>query len=366
MASVSLRGIRKSFDHQDVIKGIDLDIEDGQFVVLVGPSGCGKSTLLRIIAGLESASAGDVEIDGRHSNSIDASQRGVAMVFQNYALYPHMTVAQNMGFSLKLAGAGASEIAERVGKAAAILQIEHLLDRKPKALSGGQQQRVAIGRAIVRRPGVFLFDEPLSNLDAALRVQTRLELARLHKELKTTMIYVTHDQVEAMTLGEKIVVLNAGKIEQVGTPLDLYARPATRFVAGFLGSPKMNFFDGQIVAKEARLISVRLSCGVEVQVTADTGSTEPGSPVTLGVRPEYFTIGHPGSISNAIAARLAMIEHLGDCMVAYAQVDGMQDLVAVKCGSDNLLPAIGSCVLLGFQPTHAHLFNQHGRALMPA
>ncbi|HBI69073.1 MAG TPA: sugar ABC transporter ATP-binding protein, partial [Massilia sp.] len=234
MASVSLRGIKKQYEKNSVIKGVDLEIADGEFVVFVGPSGCGKSTLLRIIAGLEDITEGTLDIGGRVANDIEPARRGIAMVFQSYALYPHMSVAENMGFALKLAKVPKSEIAERVGRAAEILQIGHLLERKPKALSGGQRQRVAIGRAIVRKPEVFLFDEPLSNLDAALRGQTRVELARLHRELKSTMIYVTHDQVEAMTLGQKIVVLNGGRIEQVGTPSDLYERPANKFVAGFL------------------------------------------------------------------------------------------------------------------------------------
>ncbi|MFS2020225.1 ABC transporter ATP-binding protein, partial [Massilia sp. CT11-108] len=242
MASVRLRGIRKTYGDNPVIKGVDLDIEDGQFVVFVGPSGCGKSTLLRMIAGLEDITDGTLELGGVVSNTVEPARRGIAMVFQSYALYPHMTVAENMGFALKLAKVPKADIVARVRHAAEILQIAHLLDRKPKALSGGQRQRVAIGRAIVRKPEVFLFDEPLSNLDAALRAQTRVELARLHKDLKATMIYVTHDQVEAMTLGQKIVVFNGGRIEQVGKPLELYERPANLFVAGFLGSPRMNAF----------------------------------------------------------------------------------------------------------------------------
>src|SRR5947209_15319283 len=241
MGSVSLRGVRKSFGTVDVIKGVDLDVVDGEFLVFVGPSGCGKSTMLRMIAGLESIDGGDLMIDGQRANDVRPADRGAAMVFQNYALYPHMTVAQNMGFALKMAGVGAKERDQQVRRAADVLRIGDLLERMPKELSGGQRQRVAIGRAIVRKPRVFLFDEPLSNLDAALRVNMRIELSRLHRELGTTMIYVTHDQVEAMTLGDRIAVFNAGVIEQLGRPLDLYQRPANQFVAGFLGSPRMNF-----------------------------------------------------------------------------------------------------------------------------
>ena len=236
MAELQIRGMRKRFGEVEVLHGIDLDVRDGEFMVFVGPSGCGKSTLLRLIAGLEDASEGDILIGGRSVAQADAANRGVAMVFQSYALYPHMTVAENMGFALKMAGESKAEVAAQVGRVAEILQITPLLDRKPKALSGGQRQRVAIGRAIVRRPQVFLFDEPLSNLDAALRVQMRIELARLHQELGTTMVYVTHDQVEAMTLGQRIAVFNGGRLEQVGAPLELFERPGNRFVAGFLGS----------------------------------------------------------------------------------------------------------------------------------
>ncbi|XLM20922.1 ATP-binding cassette domain-containing protein, partial [Chromobacterium piscinae] len=246
MSRLSLKHIRKVYDDGNaVIHDVSLDIRDGEFMVFVGPSGCGKSTMMRMIAGLEDISAGELWIDDKLANDIEPAKRGLAMVFQSYALYPHMTVRENMAFSLKLAGKSKAEIDAAVHRAALTLQIEHLLDRKPKALSGGQRQRVAIGRAIVRKPGVFLFDEPLSNLDAALRVQMRIELARLHQELGSTMIYVTHDQVEAMTLGHRIAVFNAGRIEQVGTPLELYNRPANRFVAGFLGSPKMNFIPAQ-------------------------------------------------------------------------------------------------------------------------
>src|SRR5215467_1323705 len=246
MTTVVLRDVHKSFDAVEVIRGVDLTVADGEFVVFVGPSGCGKSTLLRLIAGLETITSGDLLIGGRRCNDLPPSERGIAMVFQSYALYPHMSVYDNMAFSLKLAHMAKSEIRGRVERAADILQIGALLERKPKALSGGQRQRVAIGRAIVREPQVFLFDEPLSNLDAALRVQMRIEIARLHRALQTTIIYVTHDQVEAMTMASRIVVLNLGQVEQIGAPLDLYDDPANQFVAGFVGSPKMNFLRAEI------------------------------------------------------------------------------------------------------------------------
>ena len=269
MANLQFKALRKSFGDLEILHGIDLEIEDGEFIVFVGPSGCGKSTLLRCIAGLEEITSGELSIGGQPMNEVPPSKRGIAMVFQSYALYPHMTVAENMAFGLKLAGHSKTEITEAVQKAAEILQIESLLDRRPKALSGGQRQRVAIGRAIVRKPGVFLFDEPLSNLDAGLRVQMRVELARLHKDLATTMVYVTHDQVEAMTLASRIVVLNQGRIEQVGAPLDLYRRPANRFVAGFIGSPKMNFLTCKLVSATEALATVRLEDGTQLTAQVD-------------------------------------------------------------------------------------------------
>jgi multiple sugar transport system ATP-binding protein len=283
MGELVLRNVAKTYgEGPQVIQGIDLHIPDGQFTVFVGPSGCGKSTMLRMIAGLESVSGGDILIDGVRVNDLQPADRGISMVFQSYALYPHMTVAENMGFSLKLSGKSKQEVREAVGWAAEILQITQLLERKPKALSGGQRQRVAIGRAIVRKPRVFLFDEPLSNLDAALRVQMRIELAKLHRELGTTMIYVTHDQVEAMTLGEKIVVFNKGHIEQIGAPLDLYDRPANRFVGGFIGSPQMNMLPVALVSQSETQTVVTLG-GTSDHIVL-TG--RPGLPVagklTLG------------------------------------------------------------------------------------
>jgi multiple sugar transport system ATP-binding protein len=366
MASVRLRGIRKDYGDNPVIKGIDLDIEDGQFVVFVGPSGCGKSTLLRIIAGLEDVSAGELEIGGKPSLGIAPSERGIAMVFQSYALYPHMTVAENMGFALKLGKVPRHEITERVQRAAEILQIAHLLERKPKALSGGQRQRVAIGRAIVRKPEVFLFDEPLSNLDAALRAQTRVELARLHRELATTMIYVTHDQVEAMTLGQKIVVFNGGRIEQVGTPLELYERPANLFVAGFLGSPRMNFMKAALVGEEGEIATVRLANAGLATVAADAAGAAVGAALTLGVRPEHLRLLRVESTSaEGIRGTVSLVEYLGDITLAYVQVEGVSELVAVKCGSAAMAPPAGTPVLLAFDASQAFLFGEDGMA-MPA
>ena len=257
MGSLKIENIRKSFGRVEVLKGIDLEVRDGEFVVFVGPSGCGKSTLLRVIAGLEDASSGNVLIDGGNVNNVPPAKRGIAMVFQTYALYPHLTVRDNMALGLKQAGTPADEIGRRIDISSAMLSLEPYLKRRPAELSGGQRQRVAIGRALVREPKLFLFDEPLSNLDAALRVNTRLEIAKLHRALKATMIYVTHDQVEAMTLADKIVVLNAGKIEQIGAPMQLYNAPANEFVAGFIGSPKMNFVEGERLGDSARTVGVR-------------------------------------------------------------------------------------------------------------
>lgn len=294
MAGLTLRDVRKSYGATQVMHGVDLDIEDGEFVVFVGPSGCGKSTLLRMIAGLEEISGGSVAIDGEEVNEVAASKRGVAMVFQTYALYPHMTVYKNMAFGLKQAKTDPAEIKRRVQGAADILQITDYLDRSPRNLSGGQRQRVAIGRAIVRDPKVFLFDEPLSNLDAALRVQTRLEIARLHERLETTMIYVTHDQVEAMTLADKIVVLRDGRIEQVGSPIELYERPANMFVAQFIGSPKMNVFSADDLAPNAsKALGRDISAAHQV-----------------GLRPENMV--ESGADNAVVEGRLELVENLGE------------------------------------------------------
>jgi multiple sugar transport system ATP-binding protein/alpha-glucoside transport system ATP-binding protein len=310
MAGLTLRGVRKSYGSTEVMHGVDLDIEDGEFVVFVGPSGCGKSTLLRMIAGLEEISDGTVAIGDREVNDVAASKRGVAMVFQTYALYPHMTVKQNMSFGLKQAKTAPEEIERRVSDAADILQIDDYLDRSPRNLSGGQRQRVAIGRAIVRDPDVFLFDEPLSNLDAALRVQTRLEIARLHERLETTMIYVTHDQVEAMTLADKIVVLRDGRIEQVGSPIELYERPANAFVAQFIGSPKMNFFKASDLASGAnKRLPKPVAEGFQV-----------------GIRPEHFE--KCAAKDAVVKGSLELVENLGEYALVHLTTETGAEFIA--------------------------------------
>ncbi|WFU91473.1 sn-glycerol-3-phosphate ABC transporter ATP-binding protein UgpC (plasmid) [Rhizobium sp. CC1099] len=299
MAEVTLSRVRKSYGAVDIIHGVDLGISDGEFVVLVGPSGCGKSTLLRMIAGLETITGGDIKIGGRVVNDLDPKDRDIAMVFQNYALYPHMTVATNMGFSLEHRGTGKAEIAERVKWAADILGLSHLLDRYPRQLSGGQRQRVAMGRAIVRNPQVFLFDEPLSNLDAKLRVVMRGEIKSLHQKLKTTTIYVTHDQVEAMTMADKIVVLNSGRVEQIGAPLDLYDRPANQFVAGFIGSPAMNFLSGTITSTGFAAPGILLPLPQAAHEFSDRKAV-------YGIRPEHFVLD-----DNGVPAEVALVEPMG-------------------------------------------------------
>ena len=314
--SVILQDVVKQFGTTRVVHGVDLEIEEGEFAVFVGPSGCGKSTVLRMIAGLEETTSGQVLIDGEDVTHHDPADRGVAMVFQTYALYPHMTVAENMGFGLKMNGVAKSEIDGKVGEAASILQLEPFLSRKPKALSGGQRQRVAIGRAIVRGPKVFLFDEPLSNLDAELRVGMRVEISRLHKGLGTTMIYVTHDQVEAMTLADKIVVLRDGRIEQVGAPLQLYDDPANQFVAGFIGSPAMNFLEGTV---EGASVNV---AGLGTAFNLQTAPREQGSRVVVGVRPEHLEVAGSGPL------RVDLVEHLGGVSFVYLDAPSGDRIVA--------------------------------------
>ena len=363
MAQVSLRNIKKNYDkHTPVIKGVDLTIDDGEFVVFVGPSGCGKSTLLRMIAGLEDITEGELRIGDHLSNDIEASKRGVAMVFQSYALYPHMSVYKNMAFSLKLAGTDKNEIAPLVHKAAEVLQITHLLERKPKALSGGQRQRVAIGRAIVREPKVFLFDEPLSNLDASLRVQMRIELSKLHKALGTTMIYVTHDQVEAMTLADRIVVFNGGVVEQVGAPLELYERPANLFVASFLGSPRINLVCVELVSQDATGVSVRLPGGAILCVPLQGGVYPPGTPLTLGIRPEHVHAGAAGD-DIGLEAVFELVEHLGDEQLAYYRVPGADTPWSVKLPASDAHPASAARATLGLPAPHCYLFDANGLAL---
>ena len=358
MADVALSGIRKSFGATEVLKGVDLTIADGEFVVFVGPSGCGKSTLLRVIAGLEEADAGEVSIGGRGVNALSPSDRGIAMVFQSYALYPHMSVYENMAFGLKLAKADKAEIDRRVRGAAETLNITDYLDRKPKALSGGQRQRVAIGRAIVREPQVFLFDEPLSNLDAALRVRMRYEFASLHERLKTTMVYVTHDQVEAMTLADRIVVLNGGVIEQVGAPMELYEHPRTRFVAEFIGSPKMNLIPAEVVDASAAGATVRTAAGETVHVGVDAAPARTGQSVMLGVRPEHLTLSGPG---DAIRRKAAFVETLGNATYAYVSQAGAPETLTVQLSGD-IRPVVGEALTLHIDPARAHLFDANGAA----
>jgi multiple sugar transport system ATP-binding protein len=321
MASVELKQVRKSFGSTQVVHGVDVSISDGEFVVLVGPSGCGKSTLLRMIAGLEEISSGEIRIGDRVVNNLPPKQRDIAMVFQNYALYPHMKVIDNMAFSMKLAGRGQDEIRERVDKAAKILGLTDYLDRYPRQLSGGQRQRVAMGRAIVRDPQVFLFDEPLSNLDAKLRVQMRTEIKELHQRLKTTSIYVTHDQIEAMTMADKIVVMNGGKVEQIGTPLELYDHPANLFVAGFIGSPAMNFLSGKLVTDRAgRGVQIAQGCVLPAPVNGEAD----GRDVVIGVRPEHFDIGE-----SCVRAQVVVVEPTGADTQVYCRIAG-QNVTAVS------------------------------------
>ena len=361
MAALQIKNIVKHYDNGvPVIRGIDLEIGDGEFVVFVGPSGCGKSTLLRMIAGLEQISGGELLIDGKLANHVPPAERGLAMVFQSYALYPHMSVAENMAFALKLAGRKRAEIDAAVQKAAQILQIEHLLQRKPKDLSGGQRQRVAIGRAIVRKPSVFLFDEPLSNLDASLRVQMRVELSRLHQELKTTMIYVTHDQVEAMTLGDRIVVFNGGHIEQVGTPLELYNRPGNLFVAGFLGSPKMNFLAGEVASANAERVELKLADGAVVRAEVDGSALAAGSAVTLGVRAEHAGLA-ASDASNVVPGTVGHVEHLGDVSIVYAQVAGMSEMLSLK-QAGGAMHKPGDTIAIHLPVEHCHVFDATGKA----
>jgi alpha-glucoside transport system ATP-binding protein len=360
MADLRLRGVAKSYGKVEVLRDIDLDIATGELIVFVGPSGCGKSTLLRMIAGLERISAGTLEIDGARMNDVPPAQRGIAMVFQSYALYPHMTVYDNMAFALKLARKPRDAIHAAVRNAARILQLDPYLDRLPKALSGGQRQRVAIGRAIVRDPKVYLFDEPLSNLDAALRVATRIEIAQLKESMPdSTMIYVTHDQVEAMTLASRIVVLADKGIAQVGTPLELYHAPRTEFVARFIGSPAMNLLPGEIVETGAETV-VRLAGGT-ARVAIPTDGTQIGRRVTLGVRPEDFRLAGNGD-AGVYTGRVELVEALGEVTLLYFDTAGA-NVIAKLPGTQSGLR--GSEVTLAAEPAALHLFAE-GRSLRPA
>ncbi|MGC3962546.1 MAG: sn-glycerol-3-phosphate ABC transporter ATP-binding protein UgpC [Rhodocyclaceae bacterium] len=356
MAKLVLDNVFKRFDATEIIHGVSFDIKPGEFVVFVGPSGCGKSTLLRMIAGLETVSAGSIYLDDERVNDVPPAKRGIAMVFQSYALYPHMTVYGNLAFGLETMRAPKAEIAQRVAKAAKILQIEPLLKRKPKQLSGGQRQRVAIGRAIVREPRVFLFDEPLSNLDAELRVQMRVEIASLHKELGTTMIYVTHDQVEAMTLADRIVVLRAGVVEQIGSPLELYNSPQNKFVAGFIGSPKMNFLDVSVVQSDAGMTTFNLA-GTAVTLPVEAAVNAPG--MTIGVRPEHIVAGNAGVSLGHMTVN--HVEQLGGNAFVYGQLSDKQSLTLSLEGQQNIHS--GQQIPIGIDPALCHVFDAEGKTL---
>ena len=346
MATVKIRDVRKSFGTLEVIHGVNIDIDEGEFVILVGPSGCGKSTLLRMIAGLEDVTRGEIRIGDRVVNDIAPKDRDIAMVFQNYALYPHMTVRDNMSFSLKLKGASKEEIERRVRPAAEILGLTALLERQPRQLSGGQRQRVAMGRAIVRDPQVFLFDEPLSNLDAKLRVAMRAEVKELHQRLKTTTVYVTHDQIEAMTMADKIVVMHDGRVEQVGTPLDLYDRPSNLFVAGFIGSPAMNFLKGTISVNGTA--SFKTEDGTALPVPGKVNATD-GQPALYGVRPEHFLLGNEG-----VAAEVVVLEPTGSETQAQLRIAGQAVTGVFR---ERLSAKPGETIRVMPQPDLVHLFD---------
>ncbi len=346
MATLELSGVKKSFGDVGVIKDINLQVQDGELIVFVGPSGCGKSTLLRMIAGLETVSAGSISIAGNRVDHLPPARRGIAMVFQSYALYPHKDVRGNLGFALKHAGVPAAEINQRVSKAAEILELEPLMERKPRELSGGQRQRVAIGRAIVREPDVFLFDEPLSNLDAALRVHMRVEILKLHQRLGNTMVYVTHDQVEAMTLADRIVVIRDGEVEQVGTPLELYRHPANAFVAGFIGSPAMNLLDAQCVGDKV-LVGDQPICAANGVAGA----------VQLGIRPEHLSLSEEGVLKGTVS----VFEHLGGESFVHLQLPDEQTFVAKLDGELSITP--GQTYSLSVKPEHCHVFDTHGHRI---
>jgi multiple sugar transport system ATP-binding protein len=355
--SVVLQKVEKRYGSLDVIHGIDLTIDPGEFAVFVGPSGCGKSTLLRMIAGLEEISGGALLLDNERMNEVAPAKRGIAMVFQSYALYPHMSVYKNLAFGLETAGYKKADIQPKVRRAAEILQIEKLLDRKPKALSGGQRQRVAIGRAIVREPRIFLFDEPLSNLDAELRVQMRVEISRLHRNLGNTMIYVTHDQVEAMTMADKIVVLNSGRVEQVGAPLDLYNNPTNRFVAGFIGSPKMNFLKARIeqVGEGESTVNV---CGNSLRLPRRL-SGQSGQEITFGIRPEHLFLTEGGTTLSTV--NVDLVENLGGATMLYTTTPDGQQLTVALDGQQKV--ERGANVRASFDPARCHVFNAEGRTI---
>ena len=355
MAHVNLSSIQKSYGSANVIKGVDIEINDGEFVVFVGPSGCGKSTLLRMIAGLETISGGELSIDGNVVNNLEPKDRGIAMVFQSYAIFPHMTVGENVGFGLKISGVDAKETEQRVNEAAEILKMKHLLHRRPSQLSGGQRQRVAIGRAIVRHPKVFLFDEPLSNLDASLRMDMRMEIAKLHKQLGATMIYVTHDQVEAMTLADKIVVLKDGLVQQVGAPMELFHNPANRFVASFLGSPSMNFIPVQVADVKDDAVLVESDELSPVWIPSRGKSYTKGQNVELGIRPQYIEPHHERH-ANSFSGHIVLTERLGtETVLEIKRLNGQS---VIACVSQDEVFDIGEEASLSFDPERVHIFAE--------
>lgn len=356
MVSLELKNVRKSFGDHEVIKGVSFSVEDGEFVVFVGPSGCGKSTLLRMIAGLEEITDGDIIIDGVRANDIAPDRRGLAMVFQSYALYPHMTVEDNMGFALKLAGVSKAERREKVLEAARILQLEEYLARKPGQLSGGQRQRVAIGRAIVRHPKIFLFDEPLSNLDAALRSSTRMELAALHRRLQKSIIYVTHDQVEAMTMADRIVVLRQGVAEQIGRPLELYNEPANLFVAGFIGSPKMNFIQVMVESQGEGKIRIRLTPDVVLDFSYHGRPLAKDEPLTLGLRPDMMKVSSGGMLKGTVG----LVERLGNETLFHVSADFLSEPLTISRNGQFKINT-GDEIALSVDEIRAHFFDRSGK-----
>lgn len=357
MANIQLRGVTKTFGQNHVIHGVDLEIKDREFVAFVGPSGSGKSTLLRMIAGLEEVTGGDVLIDGVPAQHVAPAKRGLAMVFQSYALYPHMTVAENMSFNLRLAGVPKEEQDRKVRSVAKLLDMEGLLARKPRQLSGGQMQRVAIGRAMVRQPKAFLLDEPLSNLDAALQAQMRFELVRLHQELQTTMIYVTHDQLEAMTMADRIVVLNNGRVEQVGSPMELYRAPASIFVAGFIGAPKMNLISAVVKGLDSKVLTLNTALDTVLTMTAPHVAPHIGQRVTIGIRPEHVVIDPRGPLRGTVE----VIEHLGARAYIHARLADQNRFVA-EAPAEIRVHA-GEQISFQIRGEMAHVFDSSGQTL---
>ncbi len=357
MVDVELRGVKKNYGPVTAIQNLDLSVAKGEFCALLGPSGCGKSTLLRMIAGLEAVTEGTILIGGVDVTHVPPAKRRIAMVFQSYALYPHMTVRQNISFSLRVAKAPKDLIERRTNEVAKMLQLEQLLDRKPAQLSGGQRQRVAIGRALVREPEVFLFDEPLSNLDAMLRVQMRIEIAKLHNDLKSTMIYVTHDQVEAMTLADKIVVLDHGVISQIGAPMDLYLQPENKFVASFIGSPTMNFVPAEVKQAEGSTAELDLKGGGHIKLTTRKGPAKPNGGFEVGIRPEHIDLGEAGATNANLPGKIQIVEHLGNATIMYVDTPAGQIVVQEE---GNSRASAGENVGVIFDPARCHVFAANG------